>query len=119
MWLRRTPWAVLLIPVLLLGAVDWHPAEDLHGATASGPGEVYFPGAAHPDQPVHFEQADPAHRPLCPVCVHRMQTSGAYLPLSVVLAPPVRQAREAVEAAPLRSSTALRSSGARAPPVLS
>ncbi len=119
MWLKRTPWAALLISVLLLGALDWHPAGDLHDATASGPGEIYFPGAEHPDQPAHFEQADPAYHPHCQACIYRMQTSGAHLRPTAALAPLVPQTREAVEPAPLRPSIALRSRGARAPPVLS
>lgn len=120
MWVKRTPWSVLLIAVLLLGALDWHPAGDVHGDSAQSGAQVYFPGAEHPCQPVHFEQATPAHhRPACPVCVHRVQTAGAHLRPSVAMAPPAPEVREAVELSLTRSSMALRSSGARAPPVLS
>ena len=116
MWVKRTPWSVLLIAVLLLGGLDWHPAGDLHEASAPGGGEIYFPSAEHPDQPAHFEQADPARQPVCPVCVLRAQTSGAHLCASASLAPPSTQAREASERSASLSPTALRPSGGRAPP---
>lgn len=119
MWVKRTPWSVLLIAVLLLGALDWHPAGDVHGDPAAGGSQVYFPGAEHPHQPVHFEQADPAHRPVCPVCVHRVQASGAHLRPSAAMAPPLPGGWEGVELSRPLLSLALRPGGARAPPAIS
>jgi hypothetical protein len=116
MWVKRTPWSVLLIAVLSLGSLDWHPAGKLHDASASAGSEVYFPGAEHPDQPAHYEQADPAHRPVCPVCVLRAQTSGAHLCASASLAPPSPRARGTVELSEPLAPAALRPSGGRAPP---
>ena len=119
MWVKRTPWSALLIAVLLLGALDWHPAGDLHNASAPSGSEVYFPGAEHPSQPAHFEQADPSHRQVCPVCALRAQTSGMHLRPAVVMAPPLPVVRPAGDPASPLASVALRSSGARAPPFIS
>lgn len=119
MLVKRTPWSVLLIAVLLLGALDWHPVGEGHGNAAPGEAGIYFPGAEHPNHPAHFEQADPAHRPVCPVCVHRAQTSGAHLRPAATVAPPPPRTREALELAPPRLSRAQRPSGARAPPAIS
>ena len=119
MWVKRTPWSVLLIAVLLLGALDWHPAGDLHDASAPSGSEIYFPGAEHPTHPAHFEQADPAHREVCPVCALRAQTSGTHLRPTVVMALPLPVVRPAADLTCPLESVALRSSGARAPPSIS
>jgi hypothetical protein len=119
MWVKRTSWSALLIAVLLLGALDWHPAGDLHDASAPGRSEVYFPGAEHPTQPAHFEQADPAHRQACPVCALRAQTSGAHLRPLAVMAPPLPELQPAGDLTCPLVSVALRSSGARGPPFIS
>lgn len=116
MWLKRTPWAIALIAVLLVGGLDWHPAGDRHDASARSASEVYFPGAEHPDQPAHFEHTDPAHRPVCPVCVLRAQTSGAHLRASASLAPPSPQARGTVELSKPLAPASLSPGGGRAPP---
>lgn len=116
MWVKRTPWSALLIAVLLLGALDWHPAGDLHDTSAPSGSEVYFPGAEHPSQPAHFEQADPAHRQICPVCALQAQTSGAHLRQATAMAPPLPQIVPRGERMWSLASASLRSSGARAPP---
>src|SRR5688572_28778094 len=69
----------LLCLALLLGALDFHPAEGGHESPVLAGSALYFPGAAHPGQPIHVEEADPVQRPHCAVCLHRLETRGACL----------------------------------------
>jgi hypothetical protein len=116
---RRAPWAFLLAAFLLLGVVDFHPAGESHGTFAPSGSKVYFPGAEHPSQPAHFEAAQEAQQPSCPLCLHRLQTSGAHLrPVSGLALPAPRIALERDTAAP-PSRISRRLDGARAPPFLS
>jgi hypothetical protein len=115
---RLRPFGVSLLAVLLLlGALDFHPADEAHGGWGPGGGQVYFPTAAHPDLPLHWEQAHPAERPHCDACLHRLQSQGLHPQAPVSIAPPSSRdvARPASGPAALRVS--LRPSGARAPPL--
>lgn len=112
-------WAGFIAALLLLGAVDWHPAGERPDSLVPAAGEIYFPGATHPDQPVHLEAAHAAERPHCPVCLHHLQTSGAHLRVSVLVAPPAATASAAPAPNRVNASGSSRSSGARGPPSFS
>jgi hypothetical protein len=115
----RSFWAAVFAAILLLGAVDWHPAGESPHSLLSGAGEVYFPGAEHPDQPVHFDAAQPAERPACPVCLHHLQTSGAHLLAAALLVPPALESAAAPAPDRVNASGSSRSTGARGPPSFS
>jgi hypothetical protein len=115
---RRSLWAGLFATVLLLGVVDWHPAEESsHGHSHAG--EIYFPSASHPSQPAHFEAAAPAQGPVCPACLHHLRTSGAHLLPVAALVPPAPEAAAAPDLALPSAHGSRRPSGARGPPSLS
>jgi hypothetical protein len=116
---KRSFWTGLLAVVLLLGVVDLHPAGDLHDSLAPHGGGVYFPSAQHPDKPTHFEPAQAATQPHCPVCLHRLQTSGAHLPPAVFTAPPQERDSAACAYAPVAAGESWRPTSARAPPTFS
>ncbi len=116
---RRGLWAGLFAAVLLLGAVDWHPAgEPSHGLTSRA-GEIYSPSASHPGQPAHLEAATSAERPACPACLHKLQTGGAHLRPVAALVPPAPEAAASPDLAPPQTLGRLRPSGARGPPSFS
>lgn len=115
----RFPWAGLLAVLVLLGAVDLHPAGEEHGLVPFAGDEAYVPEAAHPDQPLHLEQAGAAERPHCPACLHHLQTRVAHLSAIAAVVPPAPRAGAAGEVRSLPSAISLRPSGARAPPSLS
>lgn len=119
MRVRRSFWAGALAAVLLLGAVDWHPAGEPPDSLALRAGEVYSPAAKHPHQPAHFEAADLALRPVCPVCLHHLQTSGAHLRVAVGLSLPAPAAVSMPDTGPLPSSGSRRQDAARGPPFFS
>ena len=123
MRLRRTfvrlPWVGLLLALLLPGSVDFHPVEEGHDLLASHAEEVYFPAAAHPDQPLHMEPAHPVQRPHCPACLHQQQIRGMDLGAAVRILPPVPRAAAAYESCVDAACASRRPSGARAPPSLS
>lgn len=117
-WLRRIGHG-LLGALLLLGAVDLHPAEEPHQLAPSG-GSVYFPEAAHPGQPVHFEAVeDPVQRPHCNVCLHRLKTSAEPLRPTAAAAPSSGGSGLWIAPAPRADRGSRRPDGARAPPLFS
>ncbi|HYO13731.1 MAG TPA: hypothetical protein VE685_11105 [Thermoanaerobaculia bacterium] len=123
MRLRRTfarfPWVGLLLALLVPGAVDFHAAEEAHDLLPSLGGGVYFPEAAHPDQPLHLERADPVQRPHCPACLLHLQVRGMDLRAAVRIAPPMGRTAVTRAADASAASASRRPSGARAPPSLS
>jgi hypothetical protein len=86
--------------------------EQLPGASA----ETYFLSAAHPSAPAHFDSAQSAQRPLCPICLHRLTTAGSHGPQRAQLLAPELASRAAAcqEAALVARATS--TVGARAPP---
>ncbi len=119
MFARRSLWAGLFATVLLLGAIDWHPAGEPPHAFVPNAGEIYFPSASHPGQSAHFEAATPAQRPACPVCLHNLQTGGAHLRPVAALIPPDPEAAATPNPASLPARGCHRASGARGPPSFS
>ncbi len=116
---RRLRWlgTHLLAVFLLLGALDFHPAGETHGGWGPGGGQVYFPDAAHPELPLHWEQAQPAERPHCDACLHRLQSPGLHLQALVSIAPPSSADVPRPLSGPAVARLAFRPSGARAPPL--
>ena len=120
-WLRLS-WLTplghgLLSLVLVLGALDLHLEESSHEPLSLTGESVYYPGAAHQGQPAHFEEADPAQRPHCAACFHRLETRGAHV-LPVCSARPAEPAFHLwVAPAPRTSRIARSPFGARPPPL--
>lgn len=123
MRLRRTfarfPWVGLLLALLVPGSVDFHPEGEVHDLLPSTGAGVYFPEAAHPDQPLHLERAHAVQRPHCPACLHHQQIRGMDLRAAVRIAPPVARGAASYDTGGRVVSASRRSSGARAPPSLS
>lgn len=115
----RFPLAGLLALLVLFGAVDLHPAGEEHGLVPFAGDESYVPEAAHPDQPIHLEQASAAERPHCPACLHHLQTRGALLRTAAAVAPPLPRLALAAEMRWVPAGSSRCPSGARAPPSLS
>lgn len=114
--LRRSGHGLLGL-VLLLGALDLHVQENAREPLSPAGESVYYPGAAHPDLPVHVEQADPVQRPHCAACLHRLETRGAHVqPVSSAL-PVVLTFHLWLAPAPSAARIARSPSGARAPPL--
>ncbi|HWM93414.1 MAG TPA: hypothetical protein VN493_21820 [Thermoanaerobaculia bacterium] len=107
----------LLCVALLLGALDLHPADAPHEPLSLGGEAVYFPGAAHPGEPVHVESATPVEQPHCAACLHRLETRGACLEPAVLVLPADLTFRLWLAPAPSAAPGSRRAAGARAPPL--
>lgn len=114
---RRPVWTALLGLLLLFGALDFHPAGEFHPLLEPLGGGAYSSEAVHPEQPLHIEPGEAAHRPHCTVCIQRHQLGGLALRPAATLALP---AARPLIAAPLDAPTVrgtFRTAGARAPPL--
>jgi hypothetical protein len=95
--LVRPFWAAVLAVAVFLGAVDYHPAGEVHafGESADAAhltdaaGVSFSSSARHPNRPLHLESSKVGTRPHCPLCLHRLQTSGGHLSASPAGALPV------------------------------
>jgi hypothetical protein len=115
----RIACAAMLATVVLLGGLELHPADESHdplGSLAGRQGDTFFQGASHPVQPPHAETAREARRPVCALCLNRLQSLGARLDRAARLSTLTASRRLpfAVATAPLLRS--LHPDGARAPP---
>lgn len=72
-------WAVALAAVVLASGIEIHPSATAHDPSVAfaNRSETYFLGACHPLLPPHAETAKEARRPLCAVCLNRMDSVGA------------------------------------------
>jgi len=116
-WARAL--SAALLPVLvLLGIVELHPARECLCESQIESGEVYYPEAAHPHSPIHVEQAKAARRPMCPICLHLLQTSGTLAQVAGLALPTSKPVaiREGVFSLTRISA---RRSGVRGPPSFS
>ena len=116
MLMRRAPWALVLAIVLLLGALDLHPAGESNDVLDAGRGGDYSQSAKHPNAPIHFEQAQTAQRPVCPICLHQLRTGGAHLAVAASLAGPSLAGFRPPVVAPLLREHCAAPRGARGPP---
>lgn len=110
--------AGLLAPLLLFLAGDLHRPGDHEPLFSEGqPDGIYYPEAAHPDQPAHIEQATAQERPACAACLLRLQARGASLGPAIAVAP--LPARERVQLPEILAAGRVlgRTAGARAPPL--
>jgi hypothetical protein len=115
--LRRF-WVSLLAAVLLLGAVDLHAPGEVLDSLAHAQGETYSSSARHPGQPAHFETSQELTHPVCPLCLHRLRTSGAHLLAVAGLEPLAQQAAKVPDRA-LPTGHGVRGPiGARGPPAV-
>jgi hypothetical protein len=115
---RRNLWAGVLAVLLLLGAVDLHAPGDVLDPLGHSQEGTYSASARHPGQPAHFEPSADAKRPVCPICLHLLRTSGVHL-VAVRGLEPLTSRITGVLDLVLSSRRGVRSrSGARAPPVL-
>lgn len=113
---KRGFWASLLAAVLLLSAVDLHAPGEAIDSLAHTHGGTYSASARHPEQPAHLEASQDSTHPVCPLCLHRLRTSGAHLTAVAALEPLARQVSRVQDPA-LHSGHGVRGpSGARAPP---
>ncbi len=106
-------WA--LAALLLAGAVELHPAGEAADPFAGG--ELYFPAAAHPGQPEHFETSPSAERPHCAACLNRFQGGAAGLPRPLAQAAPARRERLRLGPSSLPYQVPRGSARGRAPPL--
>jgi hypothetical protein len=113
------PWRALglwaLAALLLAGSLDLHPADE--GAEPFAGGELYFPAAAHPEQPEHLETSPSAERPHCAACLNRYQGGAAGLPRPLAQAAPARRERLRLLPFSLPFEVARGSARGRAPPL--
>lgn len=100
---------------LFAGVLEIHPADEAHGLGAA---EYYACDGPHSRQ-LHAETARARQRPSCPICLHRLQTSGLHLAdgSAAQVLPAVRRLVPSTPPATLSASQA--SPGARAPPQFS
>lgn len=112
----RNLWASLLAALLVLGAVDLHaPGETLDPLDHLHEGS-YSASARHPGQPAHLEASSDAQRPVCPICLHLLRTSGAHLLAVRGLEPLALRVAGVQDVAPSSLQGVHSQSGARAPP---
>jgi len=119
MFARRGLWAGLFAAILLLGAVEWHPAGESHDVLVPRSGEICIPEASHPGQPSHFDAALSAERPVCPACLHQLRTSGGHLLRVAAIAPPTLAAAAPTEPALLPAGSSRNRNDARGLPSIS
>jgi hypothetical protein len=111
--------AALLIVVVLAAGLEIHPAAESHDPLASfahPEGEAYFPGASHPVQPHHAETARVAQRPVCAICLSRLQNVGARPAPTARIATSLAGGSLPIASALSPLQRSLRPDGARAPP---
>jgi hypothetical protein len=111
--LRRLGLGALAV-LLLAGTLEIHPADE--AANPLGAPELYFPGAAHPEQPAHIETSAAVERPHCPACLNRVQGGAAGLPSPLEQAAPLRLGRLRTASSSLPFQVARGSVRGRAPP---
>jgi hypothetical protein len=106
----------LLLALVFLSSLDFHPPGDAHDAVAGSARQVYYPGASHPRAQHHAEPGQAAQRELCPVCLNRLQTSGAHHAPAVQLPAADPGDRVAALLATVPLARTRRPRGGRAPP---
>ncbi|HEY0515067.1 MAG TPA: hypothetical protein VGH73_24440 [Thermoanaerobaculia bacterium] len=116
LFLNRTFGAFLLTVALLAGAVDLHPAGESHSALSACRKGHYSRSATHPSSPAHFEAWEEGVWEACPVCLHKLRTGGAHLPLSTLLASPAAARFRELVPVPLALKRFAAPRGARGPP---
>jgi len=113
---RRTPWVLALTVVLLLSALDLHPAGELNDDLDAAGDRSFSQSAKHPNAPAHFEQFEAGQRPLCPFCLHQLRTGGVHFPLAAHLFAPSLAGFRGLVSTPLLRERCAAPRGARGPP---
>lgn len=116
---RRRPsfWGALLALLLVLGALDLHPAGELHSLLEPHGASEYSPEASHPGEPLHLEPGAVVSQPHCPACLHRLQLGGLHLTAATRLVPSATQDLLPAAGDPALARGTFSPSGARAPPL--
>ena len=116
MLMRRTSW-VLALMVVLLGALDLHPAVELHDDPGDSTDEETFAQPAEPPNvPAHFEQLKADKRPVCPIRLRKLRKDGAQLPVAARLHAPSVTGFGGLISTPLLRECCAAPRGARGPP---
>ncbi|MBW8875626.1 MAG: hypothetical protein JF614_11745 [Acidobacteria bacterium] len=113
---RRTPWVFVLAVVVLVGALDLHPAGEWHNLLDTAEDGHYSHCAQGPNAPRHLEQFQAGQRPLCPYCLHQLRTGGAHLAAVALLATPSMAGFRGLVSTPLLRERCAAPRGARGPP---
>jgi hypothetical protein len=79
--------AVLLLPALVLGSLDFHSSGLPHGAF-DGPSEI-LPDARHPLAPEHLETSTSVEIPTCSACLLQIKSSSGAVELPALEPVPV------------------------------
>jgi hypothetical protein len=106
---------------LFAGALEIHPPEAAHGLGQGDAGDAgkYSACDGPHGSALHVEAARATERPLCPVCLHRLETGGLHLPDGPHGQDLPSRGLLAPATAPATLSATQASPGARAPPRLS
>jgi hypothetical protein len=113
---RRTLWVLALTVVVLLGALDLHPAGELHDVLDAAGDGSFSRSAKHPNAPAHFEQYEAGQRPVCPFCLHQLRTGGAHPAMAARLQAPALAGFRGLILTPLLRERCAAPRGARGPP---
>jgi hypothetical protein len=113
---RRIPWVLALTAVLLLSALDLHPAGELHDVLGAAGEGSYSQSAKHPNAPTHFEQYEAGQRPICPICLHQLRTGGTHFPVAAKLYSPSLAGFSGLVSTPHLRERCAAPRGARGPP---
>ena len=117
MAMLKRPWVLALTVVLLLSALDRHPAGELHDVLDAAADEgSYSQSAKHPNAPAHFEPFEAGKRPVCPICLHQLRTGGAHLPAAAHLHVPSLAGFRGLLSTPLLRERCAAPRGAHGPP---
>jgi hypothetical protein len=103
-----------------LAAVSPHASCGAHffgEAASSAAGASFSDAAVHPGQPLHFEASEIVKRPVCEICLLRLQTAGVHLAAAASCGVPSASGEVSGEPVPVPRGSSLLSRPARAPPI--
>ena len=116
MLMRRAPWGLALL-VVLLGALDFHPAVESHDDPGDSTDEETFAQPAKPSNvPAHCEQLKAGKRPVCPIRLRKLRKGDAHLPVAARLHAPSVTGSGGRISAPLPRECCAAPREARGPP---
>ncbi|HEX3528662.1 MAG TPA: hypothetical protein VH988_16490 [Thermoanaerobaculia bacterium] len=108
--------AAFLALVVSLAAVAPHSSCAAHSFGVAEE-ESFSHAAVHPGQPLHFEASEIVKRPVCEICLLRLQTAGIRLVAAASCGVPSASGVVSSETAPVPCGLSRLSRPARAPPI--